>query len=87
MNFVGPNNLSLKKQRFIPSGYNDIGMRKFEVVAKTDFLKKLNGKYEEFKKHRQNMLKIRKICLIYGERVQITEEYVKIRRISSKYEE
>jgi len=39
MNFVGSNNLSLKKQRFIPSGYKDIGMRKFEVVAKNDFLK------------------------------------------------
>ena len=61
MNFVGSNNLSLKKQRFIPSGYKDIGMRKFEVVAKNDFLKKLNGKYEEFKK-RKTYTKLSKIC-------------------------
>ena len=32
------NNLSLKYQRFAPSGCKDIGIRRFEFVAKTQFL-------------------------------------------------
>ena len=35
---VGSNKLSLKNQRFIPLVYKDIGIRKFEFVAKTQFL-------------------------------------------------
>ena len=41
MNSVRSNHLSLKYQRFTPSGYKDIGIRKFEFVAKTQFLLKL----------------------------------------------
>ena len=37
-NSVRSNNLSLKYQRFIPTGCRDIEIRKFEVVAKTQFL-------------------------------------------------
>ena len=32
------NNLSLKYERFTPSGREDIGIRKIEFVAKTQFL-------------------------------------------------
>ena len=42
MNPDRSNNLSLKYQTFTPSGCKDIGIRKFEFVAKTQFL------YEEF---------------------------------------
>ena len=40
MNSVKSNHLSLKEQRFTPSGWEDIGIRKLEFVAKTsqDFL-------------------------------------------------
>ena len=38
MNYVRLNNLSLKYQRFTPSGCIHIGMRKFEFVAKNQFL-------------------------------------------------
>ena len=38
MNTVRSNNLSLKNQRSTPSGFKDIGIRKFEFVAKTQFL-------------------------------------------------
>ena len=40
MNYVRSNNLSLKYQRCWPSGCKDIGIRKFEFVAKTQFLSK-----------------------------------------------
>jgi len=35
MNSGRSNNLSLKYQRFTPSGREDIGIREFEFVAKT----------------------------------------------------
>ena len=35
MNYVGSNSLSLKYQGFPPSDFQDIGIRKFELVAKT----------------------------------------------------
>jgi len=38
MNSVRSNNLSLKYQVFTPSGLQDIGIIKFEFVAKTQFL-------------------------------------------------
>ena len=38
MNYIRLNNLSLKYQRFTPSGCRDIDIRKFEFVAKTQFL-------------------------------------------------
>ena len=38
MNSVGSNNVSLKYQRPTPFGCKDIGIRKFEFVAKTQFL-------------------------------------------------
>ena len=38
MNYVGPNNLSLKYQRFTPSDCQDKEIRKFEFVTKTQFL-------------------------------------------------
>ena len=38
MNSVRLNNLTLKYQRFLPSGCNDIRFRKVEFVAKTQFL-------------------------------------------------
>ena len=38
MNTVRSNNLSLKYQRFSSSGWNDIGIRKFDFVAKSQFL-------------------------------------------------
>ena len=31
-------NLNYRNQRFTPSGFKDIGIRKFEVVIKTQFL-------------------------------------------------
>ena len=37
-NSSGSNNLSLKYQRLIPSGFKDIEIRKFEFLAKTQFL-------------------------------------------------
>ena len=40
MNYVRSNKLSLKYQRCLPSGSKDIGIRKFEFVAKTQFLSK-----------------------------------------------
>ena len=43
MNSVRSNSLSLKYQGFSPSGCQDIGIRKFEFVAKTQFLYKING--------------------------------------------
>ena len=42
MNHVRPNSLSLKYQGFPPSDSQDIGIRKFEFVAKTQFLSELN---------------------------------------------
>ena len=41
INSVRSNKLSLKYQRFIPTDCRDIEIRKFEVVTKTQFLKKL----------------------------------------------
>ena len=38
MDFVRSNDLSWKYQRFTSSGCKDIGIRKFEFVAKTQFL-------------------------------------------------
>ena len=38
MNSVRSNSLSLKYQEFPPSGCQDIGIRKFDFVAKTQFL-------------------------------------------------
>ena len=38
MHFIGSNNISLKYQRFTPSGHKDIGIRKLEFVTKTQFL-------------------------------------------------
>jgi len=38
MNSVGLNNLSLKYQRFMTLGCKDLGIRKSEFVAKTQFL-------------------------------------------------
>ena len=43
MNSVRSNNVSLKYQRPTPSGCKDIWIRKFECVAKTQFLS--DGKY------------------------------------------
>ena len=45
MNSVRSNNLSLKYQRLETSGCKDIGMRKFEFVAKTQFLRIVCYKY------------------------------------------
>ena len=39
MNYVRSNSLSLKNQMFTLSYCKDIGIRKFEFVAKTQFLK------------------------------------------------
>ena len=39
MNSIRSNNLSLKYQRFTPSGCTNIGIRKFEFVAKFNFFK------------------------------------------------
>ena len=38
MNSVRPNNLSLKYQRFTSSDFNNIGIRQFDFVTKTQFL-------------------------------------------------
>ena len=38
INSGSPNSLSLKYQRFTPSGCKDIGVRKCKFVAKTQFL-------------------------------------------------
>ena len=38
MNFVTSNYLSLKYKSYTPSGCKDIGIRKFVLVAKTQFL-------------------------------------------------
>ena len=38
MNYVRSNNLSMKYQRFTPPGCKGIEIRKFECVAKTQFL-------------------------------------------------
>ena len=38
MNYVRSNSLSLKYQGFPPSDSQDIGIRKFEFVAKSQFL-------------------------------------------------
>ena len=45
MNSVRSNNLSLKYQRFTPSGCKDIGIIKFEFVAKTQVLLDRNTNY------------------------------------------
>ena len=42
MNSVRSNNLSLKYRRFKPSDCEDIEIRKFELVAKIQFLYKLS---------------------------------------------
>ena len=50
VNSVRSNNLSLKYQRFKPSDCEHIEIRKFELVAKTQFLcfKALSSKIEVF---------------------------------------
>ena len=63
MNFVRSNNLSLKYQRFTPSGSKDKGIIKIEFVSKIQFLnrklvnqscrKGKNIRNEEFKKTRE----------------------------------
>ena len=49
MNSVGSNSPSFKYQRFTPSSCQDIGIRTFEFVAKTQFLyslvSRINKKY------------------------------------------
>ena len=47
MNTVRSNNLSLKNQRFTPSGFKDIWIRKFEFAAK----KNLNNGWSEWTIH------------------------------------
>ena len=42
INSIRSNSLSLKYQRFTPSGCKDKGVRKYEFVAKTQFLCKTN---------------------------------------------
>ena len=44
MKSVRSNNLSLKYQRFTPFGCEDIGIRKSEFVAKTQFLFNCNAR-------------------------------------------
>ena len=46
MNYVRSNSLSLKYQGFPPSDCQDIGIRKFEFVAKTQFLSSLDLEIE-----------------------------------------
>ena len=41
INSIGSNNQSLKNQKLTPLGCKDIGIRKFEFVAKTPFLSKM----------------------------------------------
>ena len=38
MNSVKSDSLSLKYYRFMPSGCKDVGIRKFDIEAKTQFL-------------------------------------------------
>ena len=38
MNYLRSNKISFKYLRFTPSGSKDIGIRKFDFVAKTQFL-------------------------------------------------
>ena len=45
MNSVRSNNLSLKYQMFIPSSRKDIGIRKFEFVAQTQFNHNIYGEF------------------------------------------
>ena len=47
MNSDISNNLSLKYQKITLSGCNDIGIRRFEFVAKTQFLDVRNGLKEK----------------------------------------
>ena len=49
MSYVRLKNLSLNNQRFTPSVCKDIGIRKFEFVAKTQFLSNLNQNLFEIK--------------------------------------
>ena len=46
---VRSNHISLKYQRFTPSGCKNIGIRKFKFVAKTQFLYPKWTSYEDFK--------------------------------------
>ena len=48
MNSVGSNNLSLKYQRFTPSGGTYIRIRIFEAVTKTQFLNKIEKDFSAF---------------------------------------
>ena len=43
INSVRSNNLSLKYKRFTTSGCKDIGIRTFQFVAKTQFLREIQG--------------------------------------------
>ena len=56
MNPGRSNNLSLKYQRFTPSGSKDIGIIKFETVAKTQFL------YKKVTFLKKNLIRINSCC-------------------------
>ena len=45
MNSVRSNNLSLKYQRFTPSGCNDVGIRKFDFVQEVSCFLRKRDKY------------------------------------------
>ena len=51
MNSFRLNNLSFKNQNFTPSGCEDIMIRKFELVAKTQCLDSYNHNF----KHKRNI--------------------------------
>ena len=59
MNYVRSNSLSLKYQGFPPSDSQDIGIRKFECVAKTPFL----SLHEDTEANFSSSLLLRKGCL------------------------
>ena len=56
MNYVRSNNLSLKYQRFTPSGCTDIGIRIFEFATKTQFLSDSLSHNIFFKRFNSNLM-------------------------------
>ena len=61
MNSDGSNNQSLKYQRFTPSGFRDIGIRKLGFVAKTQFL---SGKIEMLQSRTVRRMDSRKVRML-----------------------
>ena len=80
MNCVSSSDLSLKYKRFTPLGCQDISIRKFEFVTKTQFLS-LEGDYSFGVQYRFNTYSLYLYCTAYPAWLKFGPVHVKKRNV------